>query len=503
MTERYRLRSLGNRELLAALLGLVRRGNELTSDLLAHLAEVYERRLHLELGYPSLFAYCTQSLGLSESAAGRRIAAARVCRRFPEAFEHIASGALHLSALCSLSPHLNPDSAAELLKACGNKSARKVEELLAARFPKRDLRDAIRRLPSRVDTRSVNTVQLVEARRATNEIEALPTIAPEKQRAGLAPRALEAGLPAQTEAAPAASGSGLGAESIAARPAVSSRQRELEPLSADRFGVRFTADREFLELLEQVRALAGHRQPDGDLLSLMKHGLKAYLRELEKTRFAVGRRPRVTVHAATNSPSPAPTLMPATATVIPSARAAATPGQRRTRLGQVEDAASVVREPNPAVVARPTGSQHGVPSRHTTQVHPTVESSPATCGRATAPDSPKRGRHVPAAVAREVYLRDQGQCTFVSNDGRRCAARQFLELDHAVPWALGGETSARNLRLRCRAHNQRDAAARFGEAHVKAARAARETRRRLSSTRGEPQQSTFEADTRPPRDTEP
>src|SRR5450432_2917307 len=85
MGNRYQLRSVGNAELLAELSALVARQNDLTGDVLAHLAELDERRLHLELGHSSLFAYCTESLCLSEPAAGRRIAAARVCRRFPEA----------------------------------------------------------------------------------------------------------------------------------------------------------------------------------------------------------------------------------------------------------------------------------------------------------------------------------------------------------------------------------------------------------------------------------
>jgi hypothetical protein len=69
-------------------------------------------------------------------------------------------------------------------------------------------------------------------------------------------------------------------------------RRALEPLSADRFGVRFTADTEFRELLEEVRALASHREPGGELLSLMERALQAYRRELQKERFGVGRKPR-------------------------------------------------------------------------------------------------------------------------------------------------------------------------------------------------------------------
>jgi hypothetical protein len=65
-------------------------------------------------------------------------------------------------------------------------------------------------------------------------------------------------------------------------------------------------------------------------------------------------------------------------------------------------------------------------------------------------------RHVPAAVCREVWARDQGQCAFVGTDGR-CQERAFLELHHAVPFARGGETTIDNLQLRCRAHNQFEA----------------------------------------------
>jgi hypothetical protein len=97
MSERYCLSAVRDDELMLELSALVRRGNDLTSDVLAHLAELDERGLHLDLGYPSLFAYCIEALGMSESAAGRRIAVARVCRKYPVAFERLATGDLHLS----------------------------------------------------------------------------------------------------------------------------------------------------------------------------------------------------------------------------------------------------------------------------------------------------------------------------------------------------------------------------------------------------------------------
>ena len=124
MSNRFQLLSVKSAELLAGLLQLVKRDNELTAEVLAHLAELEERRLHLQLGHSSSFAYCVEALGLSEGSAGRRVAAARVCRRFPEAFELVARGDLHLSALCGLAPHLNPQNAAELFATCCRKTRR-------------------------------------------------------------------------------------------------------------------------------------------------------------------------------------------------------------------------------------------------------------------------------------------------------------------------------------------------------------------------------------------
>jgi 5-methylcytosine-specific restriction endonuclease McrA len=80
-------------------------------------------------------------------------------------------------------------------------------------------------------------------------------------------------------------------------------------------------------------------------------------------------------------------------------------------------------------------------------------------------------RHIPAAVKREVRERDEGQCTFVSDSGKRCPARSMLEFDHADPVACGGLTTAENLRLRCRAHNQYAAECTFGAAFMDRKRA--------------------------------
>jgi len=67
----------------------------------------------------------------------------------------------------------------------------------------------------------------------------------------------------------------------------------------------------------------------------------------------------------------------------------------------------------------------------------------------------KHTRYVPKRVAREAFRRANSQCTFVARDGTRCSAKSFLQLDHAIPWSLGGSShDVDNITIRCFHHNQ-------------------------------------------------
>ena len=179
MSNQYRLVELGNSELLTGSLELVQQSNTLTGQLLAHLVELDKRKLHLELGVPSLFAYCVEALRMSEGTAGRRVTAARVCRRFPEVFGRVARGELHLCALCALAQHLNPANATELLETCKAKTRRQVEELLAARFPRPDVREQIRRLPARAGL-AVSGVGLTSPPSSTTDESIVARVVPDQ-----------------------------------------------------------------------------------------------------------------------------------------------------------------------------------------------------------------------------------------------------------------------------------------------------------------------------------
>lgn len=61
-------------------------------------------------------------------------------------------------------------------------------------------------------------------------------------------------------------------------------------------------------------------------------------------------------------------------------------------------------------------------------------------------------RHIPAAIRREVWTRDQGRCAFEGPLGR-CRETGRLEFHHLQPFAEGGPATVTDLSLRCRAHN--------------------------------------------------
>jgi hypothetical protein len=75
-------------------------------------------------------------------------------------------------------------------------------------------------------------------------------------------------------------------------------------------------------------------------------------------------------------------------------------------------------------------------------------------------------RRIPKALKRLVWERDGVRCAFVSADGHRCGETMRVEIDHITPVALGGKSTAENLRVLCSAHNKHEAERVLGKARV-------------------------------------
>ena len=129
--------SLSDPDLVDEVKRLTANERHATAQLIAALGEFDARRLYLGQGCSSLFTYCTQVLHLSEHAAYLRIEAARAGRKWPTILELLAEGALHLTAIGLLAPHLTAENHEHALAAARHKSRRDVEEIVAVLRPRR------------------------------------------------------------------------------------------------------------------------------------------------------------------------------------------------------------------------------------------------------------------------------------------------------------------------------------------------------------------------------
>ncbi|HSC86512.1 MAG TPA: hypothetical protein VLC09_04550, partial [Polyangiaceae bacterium] len=66
------LASVSDDELVAGLTALEAQHRSTMAAIIEHLVEMERRRLHLRLGYASLYEYCLRALRLSEDEAYRR-----------------------------------------------------------------------------------------------------------------------------------------------------------------------------------------------------------------------------------------------------------------------------------------------------------------------------------------------------------------------------------------------------------------------------------------------
>jgi HNH endonuclease len=329
--------ALSDHELLRRVKKLAADERHATAHLVAHLAEVDARRLYLGEGCSSLFTYCTQVLHLSEHAAYGRIEAARAARKFPRLLDAIASGALHLTAVTLIAPHLTPENVQRVIDATTHKTKRDVEEFVAALRPQPLVASSVRKLQQARQCATIHEAPAAQIEPAVQGRETADSV--RTDTAGQPPDSMDLQVPVQ----PAA-------------------HATIKPLAPEQYLVKFTASRATHEKLREAQALLRHQVPSGDVAEILDRALTLLLAKLRRDRHAASSKPRAT-HRTSNT-----------------------------------------------------------------------------------------GRHVAAAVKREVWARDGGQCAFVGASGR-CTERGFLEYHHVIPFADGGKTDASNLQLRCRAHN--------------------------------------------------
>ena len=234
------LKSISDDELLSRLSGLVQESRRVESELVAHIAEMDERRLYAREACSSMFTYCTEVLHMSEAEAYLRIRVARASRKHPELLRMLEDGRIHLTGAAKLSPHLTEANRDTFLPRAAHKSKAKIEELLAEVAPKPDVAPKIRKLPA----------------------------------------------PAQ-----------LSPDSVVLPKATV--PRPVEPLATARYKIQFTASTELKDKIERLRAL----MPDSDLAVIFDEAVTEKLERLESRRYGKTKAPRKSIEETDTSPS--------------------------------------------------------------------------------------------------------------------------------------------------------------------------------------------------------
>jgi hypothetical protein len=139
------LTTVSDHELLKSLQSLVGQERAILTDILQHLLEVENRKLHLKEGYPSLFQYAIEVLHYSEAQAFRRISAMRLMKEIPEIKSSIIDGTIQLTHLTQAqqyfkhkakeSESLTKEEKVELLDSLKNKTTRETEKVFAKLSP--------------------------------------------------------------------------------------------------------------------------------------------------------------------------------------------------------------------------------------------------------------------------------------------------------------------------------------------------------------------------------
>ena len=478
-----------------------------------HLREVERRCLYLTLGFSSMFDYTMRELGYSTGAAWRRLKAMRLCEEVNGARGRLLEGTLTLDAAAQLQRAFEqqerkarrsttPDTDTQ----AGGGRGTDADAGSGASVMEPGARAAVAPGASAPDV----------AAREAGPAGALSGLVPDTPVRAAEPDAAEQPVApmldvAEREAlvAQAAGKSTRQVKEMLAKvdPDLARATDRMRPLGAGRWELKAVIDDDCQVGLEQLKGLLSHVDPQMTLGQLLGRVVREALDRHDPSRPPRRRgRSRRTPDVAgqTSAPKTAagPDAAAAPQTGMPTGAATSAPkvpadaGQRRvtvakrpavaTRTAEFtaetsapKEAAAAPRTEMPAGAAT-SPSRVQAADRHAAAAgiatsapkagggsQPAAHRTGRLATPATAPPQPRvRSRAIPAAVRRQVWERDRGCCSYADRgSGRRCGSRHLLEIDHVVPYALGGSAEPDNLRLLCAAHHRyRHRHARLGAA---------------------------------------
>lgn len=116
---------------------MVRTERKITDQIIKTLIQIEEQKIHLDMGYSSIFAFLVQHLGYSESAAQRRNTAMKLFKKVPEISEKLQDGSLNLTQVSELErvTRLEPKFKIQsVIAKIENKNTRQTQHIIAKEF---------------------------------------------------------------------------------------------------------------------------------------------------------------------------------------------------------------------------------------------------------------------------------------------------------------------------------------------------------------------------------
>ena len=176
------LKMLSDLELSSGIKKLIEGEREILTEILHHLLEFEERKLHLKEGYGSIFQYAVQALRYSEAQAYRRISAMRLLKEIPEIEQSLKGGSLNLTHLTQAreyfkseskkSNSFSKDEKLELLNSLENKTTRETETIFCGLDPDKVSQDKERQInENQIEIRFVASTALMEKLKRFKELD--------------------------------------------------------------------------------------------------------------------------------------------------------------------------------------------------------------------------------------------------------------------------------------------------------------------------------------------
>lgn len=168
------LKLKSNKVLVVEIKEKVANERELLIEILHYLLEIEERKIYLEMGYSSLFAFVTEELGYSEASAQRRIQAMRLIKDVPQVEEKLESGKLSLSVAAQIQGFIRKEEIPqsdklELIEQLEGTSSRECEKKLIAIAPETSLPKE----KTRIITEDKTMIQFIADKEMMKDIERL------------------------------------------------------------------------------------------------------------------------------------------------------------------------------------------------------------------------------------------------------------------------------------------------------------------------------------------